>query len=151
MAILKEFRCAAHNAFEATQAVCQVCKHGHFVKQEIRTAPAYRRKNMKVIDGIFRETAAAHGLTNLSNDVKSGESVLQRMMKTNDLSTPRWGEVPHAKAGFSNDANAKPPTVTAESMGFTPTSAANMKMPGHINGRFNNKLAKTVVHGTYKE
>jgi hypothetical protein len=151
MAVLKEWRCAAHGPFEAVEGICKHCKNGIFVKQEIRTAPAYRRKNMKIIDGIFRETAANFGLTDLKNDVKSGESVLQRMAKTDDLNKPRWGEVPHAAPGFSGQPNPDIPKVSAESLGFTPTSAAKIKMPGRTEGAaiFDNALAKTVIHGHY--
>jgi hypothetical protein len=151
MAVVKEFRCAAHREFEATEAICPACKHGHFVTQEIRTAPAFRRGNMKFIDGTLREIADDAGLTDLKNDAKAGVSVLESMKKTNDLSTPRWGSLPHAAPGFSQTKDASVPTVTAESMGFVPTPAARIKLPKQgADGHFNNPLARTKVYGSYK-
>ena len=151
MAALKEWRCAAHREFEATEPICPACKHDKFVTQEIRTAPAFRRKNMAFIDQTFREIADDAGLTDLKNDAKAGVSVLESMKKTNDFSTPRWGSLPHAAPGFSQSKDSTVPTVTAESMGFVPTPAANIKLPAPDHGgHFNNALARTKVYGSYK-
>lgn len=151
MAALKEWRCAAHREFEATEPICPACKHDKFVTQEIRTAPAFRRKNMAFIDQTFREIADDAGLTDLKNDPKAGVSVLQAMAKTNDLTRPRWGSVPHAAPGFSQSKDATIPTVTAESMGFVPTPAAKINLPRQgADGHFNNALARTKVYGSYK-
>jgi hypothetical protein len=151
MAVLKEFRCAAHTAFESTEPICPACKHDKFVTQEIRTAPAFRRGNMAFIDNTLRDIAQDAGLTDLKNDPKAGVSVLEAMKKTNDLTAPRWGSVPHAAPGFSQTKDASVPTVTAESMGFVPTPAAKIRLPpqGH-DGHFNNALARTKVYGSYK-
>jgi hypothetical protein len=129
MAILKQYRCAAHGEMEMYAPICQFCGHGAFVKQEIRTAPAFRRKNMKFIDGTLRQIADDHGLTNLKNDPKGGVSVLQALTKTNDVNKPRWIGVDHAAPGFSRTPDAKVPKVTAESMGFMTTSAKDFKVP----------------------
>jgi hypothetical protein len=151
MPITKEWRCAAHKPFENADGICPACKHSHFVTQEIRTPPAFRRKNMSFIDNTLREIADDAGLTDLKNDAKAGVSVLESMKKTNDLSTPRWGSLPHAAPGFSQTKDASVPTVTAESMGFVPTPAANIKLPRQgADGHFNNPLARTKVYGSYK-
>jgi hypothetical protein len=151
MGVLREWRCSGHGEFESEDNVCPTCGHAFFVKQEIRTAPAYQRKNMKIIDGIFRGIAQDNGLTDLKNDPKAGVSVLEAMKKMDDISKPRWGPVEHAKPGFSRDKDATVPTITAESMGYVPTAAANMKFPPmRGDGTFNNSLAKTEIHGRYK-
>ena len=129
MPVLKEYRCAAHGPMDLFSPICQYCGHGHFVKQEIRTAPAFRRKNMKFIDGTLRSIADDHGLTDLKNDPKGGVSVLQALTKTNDVNKPRWIGVEHAAPGFSRTADAKVPKVTAESMGFMTTSAKDFQVP----------------------
>lgn len=129
MAILKQYRCAAHGEMEMYAPICQYCGHGAFVKQEIRTAPAFRRKNMKFIDGTLRQIAEDHGLTDLKNDPKAGVSVLQALTKTNDVNKPRWIGVEHAAPGFSRIPDAKVPKVSAEGMGFMTTPAANIKLP----------------------
>lgn len=140
MSVLREYRCAAHGPYEAYAPVCQFCGNGFFVKQEIRTAPAFRRKNMKFIDGTLRSIADDHGLTDLKNDPKGGVSVLQALTKTNDINKPRWIGVEHAQPGFSLQPDAKVPKVSAESMGFMTTPAANIKLP----------QPKTQIVGRYK-
>lgn len=129
MPTLREFRCSGHGEFEAYAPICQFCGHGHFVKQEIRTAPAFRRKNMKFIDGTLRGIADDYGLTVLKNDPKAGVSVLQALTKTNDVNKPRWVGIEHAAPGFSRTPDANVPKVSAESMGFQPTPAAKMTLP----------------------
>lgn len=150
--VVKEWKCEAHGEFDGPEKHCVDCGHGDFVVQEIRTAPAFRRKNMKVIDETFRMIADDHGLTDLKNDVKSGESVLQRMQKLPQYEKPRWGEVPHAQPGFSTDENISVPKIKAADLGFTETTAGKLKMPPmRHDGTFNNPLVKTTVHGHYKE
>lgn len=122
MGTLKEWRCAAHGEFENTSGVCRPCGNKRFVKQEIRTAPAYRRPNMKFIDGTLREIAQDAGLTDLKNDPKAGVSVLEAMRKKPQF-MPEWVPLEHAAPGFSANKDIAVPKVSAESMGFVPTSA----------------------------
>lgn len=132
MAVMKEWRCAVHGEFENSTGKCDACGNKMFVKQEIRTAPAYQGRSTKFIDGQLREIATDHGLTDLRNDPKAGVSVLQAIQnKKNltDMQKPRWGTIEHAAPGFSRDPTAKVPQITAESMGFVSTSAAQMKFP----------------------
>jgi len=132
MAVLKQWVCAVHGEYESTIMKCEDCGHAMFVKQEIRTAPAFHGRSTKFIDGQLREIADDAGLTDLRNDPKAGVSVLQAMQNKKNLSDiqkPRWGMIQHAAPGFSHDPNAKVPTITAESMGFQPTPAAQMSFP----------------------
>jgi hypothetical protein len=141
MAVLKEFRCAIHGEFESVSKKCSDCGNDLFVTQEIRTAPAFKGRSTKFIDGQLREIADDYGLTDMRNDVKGGVSVAQaRLNRLSKVERPRWGEVPHAQPGFSRDPNAEVPKVTAESMGFVETPASKMNFPPpptQIVGRYN--------------
>lgn len=121
-----ELRCLAHGAFESPQKRCQFGCPDAWVKQEIRTAPAYRRKNMGVIDSTLRMIADDHGVTDLKNDAKAGVSVLQALQKTKNVEAPRWMDVPHAKPGFSQSGEGAP---IFKPGGFERTSATGMKLP----------------------
>lgn len=142
MGTLREWRCEAHSEFENSTGICPDCGNKMFVRQEIRTAPAFKGRSTKFIDGQLREIADDHGLTDLRNDPKAGVSVLQSMMDGKNLSSiekPRWGTIEHAAPGFSKDPSAKVPQITAESMGFQPTPAAQMNFP----------LPRTKIVGRY--
>jgi len=113
--IVKEWRCAMHGEFENPSGVCPACKNRHHVRQEIRTAPAYRRSGkMAFIDQQSRRIAEESGLSTLSGDPKSGISALEADRRRKQLSAeseakrrgerimvPHWAPVPHATPGFS--------------------------------------------------
>lgn len=139
MAVLKEFRCAAHGPFESTSARCKAGCPPSFVKQEIRTAPAYRRKNMSFIDSTLRGIADDHGLTDLKNDPKANVSVLQALTKTKDVDKPRWMSIPHAKPGFSQTGD-KAPVFDGAAQGFLPSAATGVRPPP----------PRTQIVGSYK-
>jgi len=117
-----EMVCAAHGPYESTK---KRCKHGcpdEWQKQEIRTAPAFRRSgNMRFIDQQLKGIAEDAGLTDLRNDPKANESVLQKAMRMKQLKAPdtmpHWGAVPHAKPGFSQNPGAEIPRVAGSNFG----------------------------------
>lgn len=139
MAILKEWRCVAHGIFENTSGRCKSGCPQAFVKQEIRTAPAYRRPNMGRIDSTLRMIAHDHGLTDLKNDPKANISVLQALQKTKDVDKPRWMSIPHAKPGFSQTGD-KAPVFDGKAMGFLPSAATGVNPPP----------IRTKIVGSYK-
>lgn len=145
MAVMREWRCMFHGPFDATESTCDACGHDEFVSQEIRTAPAFKSKRTTVADQILRGIAQDAGLTDLKNDPKGGVSVLQALQKTNDVSTPRWMEVPHAAPGEKPAVFAPPGFVASAEAASTVKT-----LPKSQGGRFNNALAKSVIHGEYK-
>jgi hypothetical protein len=122
MAVLIEFRCAAHGPQEGLKMACKKGCPKSFLTREIRTAPSYRRGNMKFIDNQLKGIAADHGRTDLRNDPKSGESLVQTMARKNEH-TPRWIDIPHADPGFSQRGETGP-VFKGESMGFVAAPAA---------------------------
>ena len=122
MPIIKEWRCLAHGAFENATGKCKRGCPQDWITREIRTAPSYRRSGrMRFVDEQLKGIASDHGMTDLSNDPKSNESVLQRMLSKKRLQSqdvmPHWVEVPHAKPGFSQEGSAAVPTVNGAQFG----------------------------------
>lgn len=104
---LKEFSCKAHGNFESYSAQCPHGCPARFVKQEIRTAPAYRSAGTKFTDSTLRTLAADYGLTNLKND-KDSSSVMASLRKGEDINTPRWSKVGTDIAGALGSIGAQP-------------------------------------------
>jgi hypothetical protein len=99
MAVLREFRCAAHGPFESKYAECPHGCSPRFVTQEFRTAPNTMSRGVKNADRQLDLLAKDYRLTDLKNG-KDGESVMTTLRK-NPSFTPSWGKVQHAKSGFS--------------------------------------------------
>ena len=125
MAVLKEYRCAAHGEFEATEAECPHGCSPRFVVQEFRTAPAVRSNGTNIVDTEMQNLSKAYGLSDIKNGVE-GESVMMNLRKK-PTNRPSWGEVPHAQPGFSRRPADAPenwtpevPRVSAESLGAAP-------------------------------
>src|SRR5579862_7318012 len=108
MAVMKEYRCAAHGPFENYDAICPAGCPRAFVKQEIRTAPSFQRKATRFVDQQLRGIAEDAGLTNLKNDPKSGTSVMQELRK-GAVQKSKWLGVEHARPGFSRREGEKAP------------------------------------------
>lgn len=111
MAILKEYRCKAHGEFEAYSPKCPYGCSDRFVSQEIRTAPAYHNGRTAATDRNLRGLAEQAGLTDMRNDPKSGESVMDGVRRGNYKS--QWGKVPEGKVGADSfgvqpDSQIKP-------------------------------------------
>lgn len=115
MAVLKEWRCKAHGAFESTKKRCPSGCPESWVVQEIRTPPAYRRSGrMKWVDEQAKAIAKENGLSDMKADPKANISVLEAAKRSGQS---RWVDVPHAAPGFSRDPNAKVPTVSGANFG----------------------------------
>lgn len=118
MAIVKEFRCAAHGPFEATKPKCPRGCSARFVTQEIRTAPAFRSGSTRTADTELRNLAGTYGLSDIPS-VQEGESVMQQLRKKPNFA-PTWGQVDHAEAGWSQRDGEKPKTFQLAPHGVQP-------------------------------
>ena len=111
MAIVKEYRCAGHGPFEATEQKCPQGCPDAWVVREFRTAPKIKHNATRTADNAIRHLAADYGLTNVSNrDGMSVMDALRRPTKQDDFK-PRFMDVPHAQPGFSQTDGAKRPVV----------------------------------------
>lgn len=73
MAVIKEYCCAAHGDFEATEPRCpEGCGEG-MVERVFRTAPAIQTAGYRSMNATFEILAAEQGVTNLDN--RSGEGM----------------------------------------------------------------------------
>jgi hypothetical protein len=118
MAIVKEYRCAAHGEFTATKPKCPRGCSPRFVTQEIRTAPAFRSGSTKVADTELRNLSRTYGLSDIPT-VAEGESVMQQLRKKPNFA-PTWGQVDHAEAGWSQREGEKPKTFALGPHGVQP-------------------------------
>jgi len=98
MAVLREYRCAAHGEFESFDGECPYGCSARFVSQEFRTPPGFKSGDTKNSDKTLDSLAADYNLTNMGN--RGGDSVMQQLRKR-PSERPTWGEVPHAPAGYS--------------------------------------------------
>jgi hypothetical protein len=88
MAVLKEFKCLAHGAFDAKEAICP--RGCTTVIREFRTAPAGRSAKTKASDAALESLAKKYGLSDMSN--RSG-SVGGSRRAPMDFA-PVWGAMP---------------------------------------------------------
>lgn len=109
MAILKEYRCAAHGEFEAHTPECPHGCSPRFVKQEIRTPPAFKSNGTRRVDTELDNLAQSYGLSDIANGA-DGESVMQTLRKKPEF-TPSWGQVRHEPPGWS-EGKMKTATTT---------------------------------------
>lgn len=122
MPIMKEWRCRGHGPFENATGKCPGGCSKSLVTREFRTAPSLRRSGtMKFIDQQLVGIAKDNGLTDLRHGGE-GTSVLETMKPLSDHVRPRWGDVPHAKPGFSREEGGKPMTVNAATFGTKPSA-----------------------------
>lgn len=107
MAIIKEWACAAHGEFEGAEGICPWGCSSRFVRQEIRTAPAYHDGRTKRVDRELEALARDYGMTDIRSDKDSG-SVMQQMQKTKpEELQPFWKEVPHNQPGWTKRGEAQ--------------------------------------------
>jgi hypothetical protein len=80
MAVLREFRCFAHDlAFESMdeKPKCPAGCSNKFVVQEFRTPVSIRSGGTRVMDAMSKQLAADYNLTDMRNDKEGGSSVMQ--------------------------------------------------------------------------
>ena len=140
MAVLKEFRCKAHGAFEEFVKNDETpgCPKGcspRFVVREIRTAPAIRGVATGRMDNLQKELAHDFGLSDMKAGRDDGKSVMENLRSGTDFST-RWVDVP------GKSAAGKPSTVSAQNFGMMDGNAlAGAALPKEI---------PTNIQGSYK-
>lgn len=89
MAVIKEYRCLAHGAFESDK---EVCPHGcETVVREFRSAPGTRSDKTKSSDKTLEALASRFGLTDMSN--RNGESIGGNRKHADGMAAV-WGELP---------------------------------------------------------
>lgn len=121
MAVLKEFRCAAHGEFEAFEPQCPYGCSARFVTREIRTAPAIRHNGTRNVDNLTQQLANDFKLPDLSS--KDGESVMTNLRKKNWAQMQGqppsvWADgVPHAAPGWTQRGE-KAPTFNPSAAGL---------------------------------
>lgn len=109
---MKEWVCAAHGEFEATEQKCPFGCSKSFVRREIRTAPSIRHRGTSNRDALTQQLASDYGLTNLANE--GGQlSVMQALRKKNwadykkgGVAPSAWADVPHSEDGWSTREEA---------------------------------------------
>lgn len=124
MAVLKEFRCAAHGEFESTEPVCPHGCPKRFVVQEFRSAPAVHDGTTAYTDQTLRGLADSVGLTDMSN--RNGSVMMSQRARQGPDFTPRWVDIPHASPGWSRREGERSPVVTPEQVGQPGLQAANI-------------------------
>lgn len=134
-----ELVCSAHGEVENTKISCPYGCPRSFVRQEIRTAPAFRRSGaMRFVDQQLTAIAKENGLSDMRVDPKDGRSVAEREQRRRELETQKvekqtglsmrrqhWAQVQHAKPGFARDPKINVPTVNASQFGTKPSAAAD--------------------------
>lgn len=127
MAIVREFTCAAHGAFESKRErpKCPKGCSARFVTQEFRTAPAIGGV-AKHVDRELNHLASDYRLTDIRNNA-DGDSVMTTLRKGKNWA-PSWGEVTHAEPGFSARGE-KSPTISPAAYGATATGALQAVKP----------------------
>jgi hypothetical protein len=112
MSVLHDYQCLAHGVFESFEAKCPFGCSAAFVRLVFLKPPAIQHNRTKVADAAIKGLAADFGLTDVKND-KYGGSVMDQLRhaeKREDFA-PRWHDVPHATAGFSQTEGARVPVV----------------------------------------
>jgi hypothetical protein len=134
MAVLKEFSCAAHGAFEemVEQSEMPKCPRGcpkRFVTREIRTAPAGRATITGTLDHLQRELAHDFGLSDIKVGKDDNKSVMQNL-REGKMMQPEWVDVPgHLKPGFSQRKDQAAPVNISSSFGAQPDNALERVAP----------------------
>lgn len=128
MAITREFICLGHGPFESKRLKPK-CPHGcsgKLVRQEFRTAPAIGGV-AKHVDRELNNLASDYKLTDIRNTA-DGQSVMTTLRQGKNWA-PQWGEVSHAKPGFSQRPGEAVPTFSPASYGAQPTGALESIKP----------------------
>jgi len=76
MAVIKEWTCKAHGAFEGTQAECpHGCSGEGMISRAFRTAPSIQTAGYRSVNGTIESLAAEHGLTDINQ--RGGDGMLK--------------------------------------------------------------------------
>jgi hypothetical protein len=140
MAVLKEFYCKAHGAFEEfvksdRNPKCPKGCSPRFVTREFRTAPSIRGVATGRMDGLQREIAHDFGLSDLKVGRDDGKSLMENLRSGTDFST-RWVDVP------GKSAAGQPTQISAQNFGMMDGNAlAGAALP---------KELPTKIQGSYK-
>lgn len=108
MAVIKEWKCAAHGEFEGPEQKCPFGCPKRFVVQEFRTAAAVHDGTTAYTDATLRGLADSVGLTDMSN--RNG-SVMNSQRPTGPKGldfSPKWVDIPHASPGWSQRQEQSP-------------------------------------------
>jgi hypothetical protein len=124
MAIIKEWRCAAHGEFEAPEGICPRGCPKRFVVQEIRTPPAYHDGVTRNTDQTLRALADEHGLSDMSN--RNGSVMNSQRARQGPDFAPKWIDIPHATPGWSRREGEKSPVVMASDIGMQPANVVDV-------------------------
>lgn len=131
MAVMKEWRCAAHGPFESPT---QSCPHGcspSFVRREIRTVPGHVGTKTKRADWAINALAEDFGYSDIQGSPSRTNSIAEYATKNRKVkATPEWAEVPHAEPGFSRDPNIAVPKVNPQQFGMAPETGAQALLTG---------------------
>lgn len=136
MAVIKEWRCLAHGAFESKEGVCP---HGcTTVLREFRTAPGGRSEKTKKSDAAIEHLAKRYGLSDISN--KNGSVGSSR--PNPDQMQPTWGELPKGnvfqpgKGEIAVDGAAGGATAALSGMGMGAGMTAAQMMTNKYGEKF---------------
>jgi hypothetical protein len=127
MSVLHDYQCLAHGVFESFEAVCPHGCAAAFVRIVFLKPPSIQHNRTKVADAAIKGLAADFGLTDIRND-KAGGSVMDQLRHAKERKdfAPRWHDVPHAAAGFSQTEGAHIPVVDPQaSIGGSTTQGEN--------------------------
>lgn len=103
MAVLKEYRCLAHGAFESSSET-PTCPAGcTTVEREFRTPPGFRSERTASIDATVQTLAKRHGMTDINN--RGGKAAITQSAKSRQQQEEfsrlvrekygnGWGDVP---------------------------------------------------------
>lgn len=113
MPVLNDYECLAHG--DLGEMFEPNCPHGcskSFVRVVFKKPPGIKHNSTKVADAALRGLAADFGMTDLRNDKEGGSIMdqLRRPQVPQDFA-PRWHNVPHAAAGFSQVQGSQVPVV----------------------------------------
>ena len=148
MAVLKEFKCKAHGAFEAFAGdelpECPQGCHPRWVTREIRTPPAARGIQTGTLDQLQRGIAHDFGLSDLKNDKHSNASVMDTLRKGEDM-RPKWVDVPgKMKEGWASRGEKAAPVDIGKTFGMQSDNALarvnpSSKIPTNVVGKWDGK------------
>jgi hypothetical protein len=146
MAVLKEFRCKAHGAFETfvKQDAIPRCPNGcpaRFVVREFRTAPAIRGVATGRLDSLQKDLALDYGLPDIKVGKDDGNSVMQNLRSETDFS-PKWLDLPNKPAPGWTQRGEKPTAFSPKALGLMDgNSLSSAQLP---------KQLPTKIEGSYK-
>lgn len=117
MAVIREWKCAAHGEFENEDGRCPDGCPKRFVVQEFRTPAAIHDGTTAYTDATLRGLADSVGLTDMSNRNGSVMNSQKPNPQNRGLDfAPKWVDIPHASPGWSQ-REERSPVVTPQEIG----------------------------------